>query len=72
MEETSIDLAMQPHKPAQKEEQADIPHTTSHLKGLLEEMDMEETMKEVEGPPSSSLLQIEASVGVGAQVEAQI
>lgn len=56
MEETSIDLAMQPHKPAQKEEQADIPHTTSHLKGLLEEMDMEETMKEVEGPPSSSLL----------------
>jgi hypothetical protein len=54
MEETSIDLAMQPA--AKVEGPLEVPHTKASLKDLLEEAEMDETMKEVEGPPPSQSL----------------
>lgn len=42
------------------------------LKGLMQQIEMEETMKEVERPPSASFLQVESTVEAQALVEAQI
>jgi hypothetical protein len=57
MEETSLDMALTPSKPVETHE---VHHTKKHLKDLMEEAEMDETMKEVERPPSSSLLQVES------------
>lgn len=60
-----MDLAMQPAQ--RPPEPLEVHSPKSSLKGLLEEADMEDTMNEVERPPSSSLLQLESTVEAGVE-----